>query len=123
MDLNDLRRLTADLPSMIARATAFAEQSTSAEYQVSSPEGEVAVRVSGSKELLEIRISPEAKRRVDNLTLGELVTATVRAAEQAADDAREEFLASVRIGDHTVADLMRDPSSLIPNAPAPRDPR
>ncbi|WP_238449117.1 YbaB/EbfC family nucleoid-associated protein [Micromonospora sp. 4G55] len=69
--------------------------------------------MSGARELLDIRIDPRARRTVDNLNLGELVTDTIRAAGRQVDEARQELLDSLRVGDHAVGDVLRDPLRLV----------
>ncbi|MFG3702693.1 YbaB/EbfC family nucleoid-associated protein [Micromonospora sp. NPDC047620] len=113
MDVESLRRLCGDMVAAMTRAAEFAERAPHAEYEATSPDGEVTVRVSGAKELLEIWIDTRAKRTVDNLTLGELVTQTIRAAELRADDARAQLLDGTSIGGFAVGDVLRDPGHLL----------
>ncbi|MDH6466041.1 DNA-binding protein YbaB [Micromonospora sp. A200] len=113
MQRPDLSALARQMTSAMTAAVEFAEGAAHRRHVVSSPDGEVTVEMSGARELLDIRIDPRARRTVDNLTLGELVTETIRAAGRQVDEARQELLDSLRIGDHAVGDVLRDPLRLV----------
>ncbi|MEU8161063.1 YbaB/EbfC family nucleoid-associated protein [Micromonospora parva] len=113
----DLGALTRQMNALITATVEFAEQAADRRHVVSSPDGEVTVEMSGNRELLTVRIDPRARRTVDNLTLGDLVAETIRAAGREVDQARQALLDSLPIGDHRVGEVLRDPQRLLRNGP------
>ncbi|NYF54457.1 YbaB/EbfC family nucleoid-associated protein [Micromonospora purpureochromogenes] len=113
----DLGAMMRQMTEAMTSTVDFAEQAATRRHTVSSPDGEVTVEMSGNRELLSIRIDPRAKRTTDNLTLGELVTETIRAANREAERAQQDLMDSLRIGEYTVGDVLRDPARLMPRLP------
>lgn len=77
-------------PEFVARVAALGAR----EISEASPEAEVRVVVTLHGRLRDVWLNPSAVRRLDRITLGEVVTATIqaaqrRAAEELADGVRE----------------------------------
>src|SRR5215469_13784942 len=94
----DLERLTQELPKIKERASMIAAEVVQSSFEGSSAAEEVVATVTGSGVLTEVRITEQARRHVDNLTLGDLVVEAVRAAEAAARQEMRDRLADVTIG-------------------------
>ncbi|MFC4112061.1 YbaB/EbfC family nucleoid-associated protein [Nonomuraea zeae] len=102
MDETDrLRRLTEQLERLErlsatqADSQAAAEQLAAREFTGKADKGGITATVNGAGSLLTIDISRLSKRRHDGVTLGDAVLVAIRAAEQAAAEAKSALMADV----------------------------
>jgi len=92
--LGNLASMFTQLPKLKAEMEKFKQKLAQTQVEGSAGGGMVQVRVSGTLELLECKISDEAMKLGDKEMLGELVRAGVnqaleKARQQAAEEARK----------------------------------
>jgi nucleoid-associated protein EbfC len=115
LNIPPLAGLQDQITAALAAAEQYARDAPAREYTGTAADGMVTAVVSGARELRSIDIHLLARRRLDNVTLGEAVVAAVVAAEQQAADAQRALLAGIEVGGNRVVDFVDDPSSFVPN--------
>jgi DNA-binding protein YbaB len=91
-----VRRLRAEIASVLGTAADLVESIPEQQYKATSPDGMVTVTVSGGSRLLGITVDPRARFNIDNVTLGEIVRDAVNAADAEAAAALRRSLATMR---------------------------
>ncbi|MET8088912.1 YbaB/EbfC family nucleoid-associated protein [Micromonospora sp. NPDC005220] len=120
MNPDALSAIRRDIAAAMESAADFVERPASEHYQAAAGDGAVIATVGVGGQLLDVRITPQARRGVDNLTLGEHVRDAIRAAEAEAEQARTALLGSLTIGGRSVADILADPGAGLPGTVRPR---
>lgn len=115
MELSALSGLQEQISAALAAAEAYSREAPAREYTGTAADGMVTAVVSGARELRSIDIHVLARRRLDNITLGEAVVAAVLAAEQQASDAQRALLGGIEVGGRRVVDFLDDPRSFVPD--------
>jgi nucleoid-associated protein EbfC len=115
VDLSALGGLQDQIMAALAAAEAYARDAPTREYTGTAADGLVTATVSGAQELRSIDIHLLARRRLDNVTLGEAVVEAVLDAERQAAQAQRELLAGIEIGGSRVIDFMDNPGSFVPD--------
>lgn len=114
LNLAALAGLQDQIAAALAAAEEYARDAPTQAYTGSAADGHVTATVSGARELRSIDIHLLARRRLDNVALGEAVVAAVQAAEQQAADRQQALLAGIEIGGARVSDFVADPTSFVP---------
>jgi DNA-binding protein YbaB len=105
-----LAGLRDQIAAAMAAAEEYAREAPAQAHTGSAADGYVTATVSGARELRSIDIHLLARRRLDNVALGEAVVAAVQAAEQQAAEGQRALLAGIEIGDSRVSDSVDDPT-------------
>jgi DNA-binding protein YbaB len=114
LNLGALAGLQDQITAALAAAEEYARTAPTQEHTGTAADGYVTATVSGARELKSIDIHLLARRRLDNVALGEAVVAAVHAAEQQAVDRQRALLAGIEVGGARVSEFVDDPSSFIP---------
>ncbi|MFI6232153.1 YbaB/EbfC family nucleoid-associated protein [Micromonospora sp. NPDC050784] len=120
MNPDALSAIRRDIAAAMESAADFVERPTGDHYQGAAGDGAVIATVGIGGQLLDVRITSQARRSVDNLTLGEHVRDAIRAAEAEAEQARNALLGSLTIGGRSVAEILADPGAAMPGTVRPR---
>jgi nucleoid-associated protein EbfC len=119
INLADIQRQIADAYDQARSVAHGAKQALedlkNEEFTAEAADGLVSATVSGLGELTSLKIHVLAKRRLDNLTLGEAVTEAVRSAEHMFRDRQQSMFSAIKINGRSFQDLMTDPMSCIPD--------
>ncbi|GII78350.1 hypothetical protein Sru01_33320 [Sphaerisporangium rufum] len=92
----DHDRFVEGLPALAARAAEAARDWAAREFTGPAADGQVVATVDAFGTLRGLEIHVLARRRLDNVTLGEAIVAAVRAAESAAATAHRDLLGTLR---------------------------
>ncbi|MEV6345866.1 YbaB/EbfC family nucleoid-associated protein [Actinoplanes sp. NPDC051851] len=101
-------------------AAEAAENPPTEPHEAVVADGAVTAVVGPDGTLREVRIAANARRTIDNLTLGEHVRDAIQAAEEQAEQARTAVLGRITIGGRSVADIMADPGGALRTPPYQR---
>jgi nucleoid-associated protein EbfC len=118
LNLSALTGLQDQIGKALAAAEEYARAAPTQSYTGSAGDGYVTATVSGTRELQAIDIHLLARRRLDNVALGEAVVEAVRAAEAQAAQQQRAMLAGIEVGGRRVVDFVDDPSSFVPKLEA-----
>ncbi|GEM_PF-6696479 len=75
-------------------------------FDGTAADGLVSAVVSGSGEIVKIRILPQARRDMDNISLGEAVVEAVGSAMRQSDECRAQIVRDVTIMGRRAADVL-----------------
>ncbi|HEY6739428.1 MAG TPA: YbaB/EbfC family nucleoid-associated protein [Actinopolymorphaceae bacterium] len=108
MNRSDVTALFNQLPEFLSRVQPRMDDWMTKQFQGEAADGEIVATVDPAGQLKSLEIGLLAKRRLDNLTLGEEITAAIRNAVKEANDHRWDMLEGLQVGDLNLRDLMRD---------------
>jgi DNA-binding protein YbaB len=106
LESNDIARILQDLPRFQEALQAAVAGVNDEGFTGTAADGGVSAVVSGLGGLREIRIGVQAKRTIDNQTLGLAVVEAVRKAEAAAREAMGQRFANVSLLGVSAADFL-----------------
>ena len=106
VESNDISRMLQELPQFQAALQAAVAGVNDEGFSGTAADGGVTAVVSGLGGLREIRIGVQAKRSIDNQTLGLAVVEAVRNAEAAAREAMTQRFGNVSLLGVSAADFL-----------------
>jgi nucleoid-associated protein EbfC len=109
------QRMLDELPAMLRGFEEAITAWSGQDFTGSSDEGRIIATVNAAKLLKELQIDIRAKRELDNLTLGDRIVEAIKAAEDAAEQARLGVFKGLEFGGVSLNELMdKGPIAALP---------
>lgn len=107
MNIADLEGFMGGLPTFIEDVQAAVSTWREMTFSGEAGDGRVVAVVNAIGVLERIDIDVLARRRLDNVSLGEAIVAAVRAAEAAAEQGKSQMMDSITCGETTMGEMWR----------------